>query len=134
MADRTIDDLVKVSLESMRQMVDVDTIIGAPVEVGEGTIIIPVSKVSIGFAAGGVDFGPNKNEGKTAFGGGTGGGMSVTPVAFLVAQKGEVSLLPVEGSQLGDKLIELAPQVVQQIKNLWKKKQEGTNCETSSTT
>ena len=95
MAEHPIHNLMKISMENIKQMVDVDTIVGNPVKTENGETIIPVSKVSFGFAAGGSEF---EAERKTSsndqppFGGGSGGGVSITPIAFLVVNQSGVEL------------------------------------------
>lgn len=86
-----IKDVMGVTMEKIREMVDVNTIIGDPLNCADGTIIIPISKVSFGFASGGSDL-PAKVE-KDLFGGGAGAGITISPVAFLVLMDGEVKLL-----------------------------------------
>ena len=99
MAEHPIHNLMKISMENIKQMVDVDTIVGNPVKTENGETIIPVSKVSFGFAAGGSEF---EAERKTSsndqppFGGGSGGGVSITPIAFLVVNQSGVELKHIE--------------------------------------
>ena len=88
--------MMDTSMEKIRQMVDVNTIIGDPIACPDGTTIIPVSKVSFGFAAGGSDW-PSKQP-KELFGGGTGAGVSIQPIAFLVVANGEVKILRMEST------------------------------------
>ena len=83
---RPIQDLMGVTMEKMREMVDVQTIIGDPIVVSDKVTIVPVSKVSYGFASGGSDL-PVKTNPKDLFGGGAGAGVSIQPVAFLVVQE-----------------------------------------------
>ena len=87
-----IHDLMGVTMEKIRDMVDVQTIIGDPIVAAPGITIIPISKVSYGFASGGSDL-PAKNNPKDLFGGGAGAGVSIQPVGFLVVQDGDVKLL-----------------------------------------
>lgn len=127
---------MKTAMESIKEMVDVNTVVGDPVETADGMVIIPVSRVSFGFAAGGGEYGtgggvaggdrgergdrreiPGGN-GNHPFGGGSGAGVSVQPVGFLVVGNGHVRLLPVDGGAVIDRLIELAPQVIGQIQSL----------------
>ncbi|MDD2443326.1 MAG: GerW family sporulation protein [Desulfotomaculaceae bacterium] len=120
-----IEGLMKTAMESIREMVDVNTVVGDPVETPDGSVIIPISRVSCGFAAGGGEFevgmdrqgGVNESQ-IPAFGGGSGAGMSVKPIGFLVVGNGQVRLLPVDGSAIYDRLIDLAPQVLSQIKSM----------------
>ena len=88
MAEHPIQGLMGVTIEKIRDMVDTSTIIGDPIHVDDTTTIIPVSRVTFGFASGGSDVAPQSS--KQMFGGGTGAGVSVTPVAFLVVSGGNV--------------------------------------------
>ncbi len=90
--NNNLEALVKTAIEKIKEMVDVETVIGKPITAPNGTVIIPVSKVSVGFASGGSDL-PNKNA-KDLFGGGTGGGVSIQPLAFItILPDGNVKLL-----------------------------------------
>lgn len=118
---RQIQDLMGVTMEKMREMVDVQTIIGDPIVVSDKVTIIPVSKVSYGFASGGSDL-PAKSNPKDLFGGGAGAGVSIQPVAFLVVQEDGVRLLQMD--EAGDALssaIRSVPEVVDRISSLVKK-------------
>ncbi len=87
-----LESLVKTAIEKIKEMVDVETVIGNPITAPNGTVIIPVSKVSVGFASGGSDL-PSKNP-KDLFGGGTGGGLTIQPLAFItILPDGNVKLL-----------------------------------------
>ncbi len=133
-----ISELIESALDSIRGIADAGTVIGTPVTTEQGTTIIPVSKVSIGFAGGGNDFtGKNGSDGKNNFSGGGGTGISVNPTAFLVVSAdGKVELLsltnPGGASTLGssiDTLIEKAPDIIEKIKAAIgnKKKKEETD-------
>ena len=129
---RQIQDLMGVTMEKMREMVDVQTIIGDPITVSDQVTIIPVSKVSYGFASGGSDL-PVKSNPKDLFGGGAGAGVSIQPVAFLVVQEDGVRLLQMD--EAGDALssaIRSVPEVVDRISNMVKKngKKEESAAET----
>jgi sporulation protein YtfJ len=107
-------------------MVDVNTIIGDPVETPDGTVILPVSKVGFGFAAGGSEFQNsgggtkgNSDSGSSPFGGGSGGGVSIVPIGFLIVHGNNVRLLSTDNqNQLYDRLIDLAPTVMEKIQSL----------------
>jgi sporulation protein YtfJ len=126
MEDHPIQGLMKTAMENIKEMVDVNTIIGDPVEAPDGTIIIPISRVSFGFAAGGSEFdsGEAEKKGKEdkqadlPFGGGSGGGVTVQPVAFLIVGNGTVRMLPVDRHAMLDRLIDLAPQLITQLQNI----------------
>lgn len=133
MGNHPIEALMKTAMESIQQMVDVNTIIGDPVEAPDGSIIIPVSRVACGFAAGGSEFPPpegdkNKEEDKQApsalpFGGGSGAGVSVQPVGFLVVGHGQVRLLPVDNNMIVDRIIDEVPGLFDKVAALLKKKE-----------
>ncbi|WP_047153637.1 GerW family sporulation protein [Aneurinibacillus tyrosinisolvens] len=146
MTEHPINGLMKTAMENIRDMVDVNTIIGDPVETPDGSIILPVSKVGFGFAAGGSEFeagsemGGQKSSGAEGgsgrqgmpFGGGSGGGISITPVAFLVVGKTGIRSISLQGqSHLYEKMMDLAPAVFDKIQSMIK--QTGTNNENGTT-
>ncbi len=120
-AEHPIQGLMKTAMESLKDMVDVNTVIGDPVETQEGTVIVPVSRVAFGFAAGGSEFQPagpaTSEEAGHPFGGGSGAGVSVQPVGFLVVSKDQIRMLPVDGGQPVNRIIDMAPQILEKIKN-----------------
>lgn len=117
---KPIQDLMGITMEKMREMVDVQTIIGDPIVVSEKVTIVPVSKVSYGFASGGSDL-PVSNP-KDLFGGGAGAGVSIQPVAFLVVQEDGVRLLQMdEGSDALSSAIRSVPEVVDRLGSIFKK-------------
>lgn len=120
-----IEGLMKTAMESIKEMTDVNTVVGEPVESPDGTIIIPVSRVACGFGAGGGEFESAVNgdsdrdqESIPFFGGGSGGGVSVQPVGFLVVGNGQIRLLPVNCNVTVDRIIDLAPQLLSQIQSM----------------
>lgn len=122
MSDHPIEGLMKTAMESIKEMVDVNTVVGDPVEAPDGTVIIPISRVACGFAAGGSEFtGSNQNQGGSdlPFGGGSGAGVSVQPVGFLVVGQGQVRLMPVDGkTALWERMVDVAPEVVDKIQGM----------------
>lgn len=130
MSEHPIEGLMNTAMNSIKEMVDVNTIIGEPIETSNNIIILPISKVGFGFAAGGSEFkGETINEYtkkdkdeeiqyKLPFGGGSGAGVSISPVAFLVVQGGSVKLLPVNHSSAVDKLLDYVPDLVEKTNNL----------------
>ncbi|NPV90339.1 MAG: sporulation protein YtfJ [Firmicutes bacterium] len=120
MPNHPIETLMKTAMESIKEMVDVNTVVGDPVETPDGMVIVPVSRVSCGFAAGGgeYDTGVSEGPGGLPFGGGSGAGVSVQPVGFLVVGHNQVRLLPVDSNAAVDRLIDLAPQVLSQIQSM----------------
>ena len=120
MAEHPIENLMITAMSSLRDMIDVNTIIGDTVETKDGTTIIPVSKVCFGFASGGSEFNTNKlnkysENAKLPFGGGSGAGVKITPVAFLSVKDGAVKLLTVDADRPLDKLVDAVPDLVKKI-------------------
>ncbi|MBP2625609.1 MAG: sporulation protein YtfJ [Firmicutes bacterium] len=121
MAEHPIQGLMKTAMESIKDMVDVNTIVGDAVETPDGTVIIPISRVSFGFAAGGANFEPEEEQSLTAnsFGGGSGAGVSVKPVGFLVCSPANgVRFMPVEGNLVHERIIDLVPKVLSTIQEM----------------
>ena len=128
-----IEGLMKTAMNSIKDMVDVNTIIGEPIETSNNMVIIPISKVCFGFAAGGSEFNyetvneyKKKDKEEEAkyrlpFGGGSGAGVSISPIAFIVMMPDSVKVLPVEHSSAIDKLIDYVPDLMQRINNLIEK-------------
>lgn len=95
MSDHPINGLMDTTMKKIKELVDVNTIIGDPITTPDGTTIIPVSKVSYGFASGGSDL-PTKKENRECFGGGSGAGVTITPIGFLSITSGNVKMIPIE--------------------------------------
>ncbi len=128
MENHPLGDLMEKTMGKIREMVDVNTIVGVPITTEDGTTLIPVSKVSFGFASGGSDY-PAKAQNNTkeiSFGGGSGAGVKITPVAFLVLKDGNVRLLNVmpPASTTLDRALEIAPEVIDKISSLFQKNAE----------
>ena len=133
MAEHPINGLMETAMQSIKDMVDVNTIIGEPVESKDGTVIIPISRVSFGFGAGGSDFGKNNNESGSSsanFGGGSGGGASIEPVAFMVVGQDQIKLMPIEkNTSPVEDIIDSVPTLLDKVVKVFKKKKntaEGT--------
>ena len=125
MAEHPIQGLMGVTIEKIRDMVNSETIIGDPIHVDD-TTIIPVSRVTFGFASGGSDVGPASS--KQLFGGGSGAGVSVTPVAFLVVSNGNVRTVQlVEKVSAVDNVIASLPELVDKVAALIKKEKPGAD-------
>ena len=131
--EHKIPEIIRSSMENIRSMVDANTIVGDPIEVTGGTVIIPISKISVGIASGGVDYNPKKDSQPRPqnFGGGGGTGMSVTPVGFLVCDKdGDVEFLNVSSKGKTDPLdqvfdfVEKAPELIAKVKDVFSKEKE----------
>lgn len=122
-----LEGLMSTSMEKIRELVDVNTIIGNPITSPDGTIIIPISKVSFGFVSGGSDI-PAKVE-KEVFAGGSGAGITIKPQAFIVIRTdGEVKMLELgaKGGAL-DGIVENAPELLNKVKELFGKKKDADN-------
>lgn len=124
-----LGNLMKTTMENLKEMVDVNKIVGDAVETPDGNIIIPVSRITFGFAAGGTQFDSGTGDEKSRslnqnhdsglpFGGGSGGGITIQPVAFLIVGGGQVRLLPVDRHAMLDRLIDLAPQLLTQLQSM----------------
>ncbi len=114
-----IQGLMYTAMQSIKEIVDVNTIVGDAVQTPDGTVIIPISSVKLGFAVGGSEFGNTKKtvEGsKSNFGGGSGGGVAISPVAFLVAGEGKVRLMSVnQKTSIYDKVLDVVPSAIDKL-------------------
>lgn len=120
MSDTAIKGIMDVTMDKIRAMVDADTIIGKEITLENGIVIIPVSKISFGFASGGSDF-PSRSNVKL-FGGGAGAGVSVTPTAFIVINGSDVRMLQINKNPSStDKAIDLIPALFDKVTALFKK-------------
>jgi sporulation protein YtfJ len=115
MADNKVSEMLFGASENFRGMIDANSVIGEPITMDDGTLIVPISKVSFGFGGGGSEF-DSKNTTDTRFGGGMGGGASVKAEAFLVINNGSVRLIPMgaESSPI-DKVIDLVPEIIGKV-------------------
>ena len=144
MENHPIEGLMLTAMNSIESMIDVNTIIGEPIETANNIVIIPVSKVAFGFAAGGSEFKgetideyskKDKDENvqyRLPFGGGSGAGVSINPIAFLVVENDKVRLLPINHSSCIDKLLDYVPDLFQKIAQTKEKldcSEENMNCE-----
>lgn len=128
--DMPLKQVIDSTLENLKKVMSTDTVIGEPIHVLDNTVIIPVSKVSVGFTSGGVDFDSKKQNDNKHFGGGNGAGMTVSPIAFLVVRDSGVEILNVNkenSSSAVDTISELiakAPDLVNKVKDGFKKNKE----------
>lgn len=141
MSEHPIESLMKTTMESIKEMVDVNTIVGDAVETTDGTVIIPISKVSFGFASGGgeyINMKQNKDERSSEqttkdqlpFAGGAGAGVSVQPVAFMVVGNGQMKLMSVDqNANLIDNIINSTPKVIDSLQSVFSKKNNKNNGE-----
>lgn len=122
MSEHALNDVLATTMEKIKSMLDVNTIIGTPINTPEGLSIIPVSKVTFGFASGGSDFGKAADSG-IKFGGGAGAGATITPVAFLIINGENVRLLPMATApnSTADRIVEMVPGVIDKIGECFKK-------------
>ena len=115
---QNLPNMLNDTISKIREMVDVNSVIGEPITTPDGITIIPVSKVSVGFGGGGSDFvSKNVNHQENPFGGGVGAGVKVTPIAFLVIKEGNVRMLPVAtpANTTADRIVEMVPDTLDKI-------------------
>ena len=133
MEKHPIGTLMETTMSKIREMVDVNTIVGSPITTVDGITLIPVSKVSFGFAAGGSDFQTkNGKDGQpNPFGGGSGAGVKIEPVSFLVIREGNVRLISAKaGAQNSvEKLLDAMPDIIDKVKEVLPKKNEEEDTE-----
>ena len=138
MSEYPIEGLMNTAMNSIKDMVDVNTIIGDPIETTNNVVVIPVSKVNFGFVAGGTEFNgkeqkngsllpskdeeEKKGEKRMPFGGGSGAGVSISPIAFIIIQQSGVKLLPVDHSSAFDKLLDFVPDLIEKTQEMISKK------------
>ncbi|WP_442601150.1 GerW family sporulation protein [Paenibacillus sp. KN14-4R] len=136
MSEHPIQGLMKTAMENIKAMVDVNTIVGDPVETPDGSVIMPISKIGFGFAAGGSEFVPYSEEDQGSggnsnqkqqggsgneypFGGGSGGGISITPIAFLVVGKNGVNVLSLErNTHILERIIDTTPMIIDRVQQM----------------
>ncbi len=122
MSENKMSDIIKASMDGIKSFTDMETVIGNAITTPSGVTVIPVSKVAMGIATGGIDYGRGRHETEQNFGGGGGTGLSITPIAFLtVGRDAEVSLIHINsgGSDVEKitSLIERAPEIIEKLKN-----------------
>ena len=121
--ENSIGNIMDVTMTKLREMVDVNTVIGDPITTPDGITLIPISRVSVGFASGGVDTEKGKSEENSInFGGGSGAGASIIPVAFLLISNDTVKFIPVSApaSTTVDRVVEIIPQLIDRVEYLFK--------------
>ena len=125
MSEHPIEGMMGTTLDKIRQMVDVNTVMGDPVTTPDGTVIIPISKISYGFASGGSDLPSKTHAEKNYFGGGAGAGVTVTPLAFLTISGGNVRLLQIDPyNSSADRVIGIIPEVADKINEFMNSRKE----------
>ena len=117
-----LNDMMRSTMEKVREMVDTNTIVGQPITTPDGVTLIPISKVSFGFGSGGGDYGKAPKEN---FGGGAGAGVKIDPVAFLVIKDGSTRVLPVAVPPVStmDRIVEMAPDIMDKVEKFFDKKE-----------
>lgn len=135
--ENKLEEIIRTSLENIRSMIDANTVIGTPISTSNGVTVIPISKVSVGYASGGLDFNGKDKPANLPqnFGGGGGTGVSINPVGFLVVKNdGNIDMINVgQPAGSGDpieqitSIIERCPDIVRRIKNAFKKESPATN-------
>ena len=123
MEENKVSDIIKSSLEGIKSFTDMETVIGNAIHTPSGVTVIPVSKVTVGFAGGGIDFGSKKTVANQNFGSGSGSGVSITPIAFLTVDRdANINILHINNSANAGieritALIEHAPEIIQKAKS-----------------
>ena len=124
MAEHPIQGLMNVTMDKIRQMADSNTIIGKPIKTDDGTTILPVSRISFGFASAGTDFDGKNAANKDLFGGGSGAGVNIQPVACLVVKEGCVRTIQLsDSSNTVDRALTMIPELVEKVSALLNKKE-----------
>lgn len=127
MSENNVNNLLGGTIDKIKQMIDVNTVIGDQIHTPDGTTIIPISRVSYGFGAGGSDLPSRTQTPSGLFGGGSGAGVSITPIAFLVISNGNVRAIQIEPfTSSVDRAIQSVPEVVDKITSVFTKKDETT--------
>lgn len=127
-----VKNLFGASVDKIKEVVDTNTVIGDPIVTADGTTVIPVSKVSYGFASGGSDL-PSK-QAASLFGGGGGAGINITPIAFLVVKNGDVRVIPVSSHpDTVDRVVSMVPGVVDKVGSLFSRKKNSDRIDEAKT-
>ena len=118
-----LNDLMRSAMEQVREMADTNAIVGQPITTPDGVTLIPISRVSLGFGCGGGDYGKTQPKG---FGGGSGAGVNIAPVAFLVIKDGVTRVLPVAVPPVStvDRVVEMVPDVLDRVEKFFDRKEE----------
>ena len=111
-----LPNMMESTIQKIREMVDVNSVIGEPISTPDGVTIIPVSRVSVGFGGAGSDFANGKSS-ENPFGGGMGGGVKITPVCFLIVKDGNVRMMPVAmpANSTADRIVEMMPDTLEKL-------------------
>ena len=128
---QNLPNMLENTIAKIREMVDVNSVIGKPIVTQDGVTIIPISKVSVGFGGGGSDFANKNPNAELPFGGGVGGGVKVSPIAFLIVKDGNVRMLPVASAPntTPERIVEMIPDLLDKISAMIDKKTGETKAE-----
>ena len=130
MSEKSIESMMGTTMDKIKEMADVNTVIGDPITTADGTVIIPISKVSYGFASGGSDLPSKSQPNRELFGGGAGAGVTITPVAFLTVSDGNVRLLQLDPFNSSvDRIIGMAPGFMDAVTGLLNKNKKQKEAE-----
>ena len=125
-----MESLMKTTMENIKNMIDVNTVIGDAVETRDGAVIVPVSKVSFAFIAGGGEYGggtDNNEDGdgsKYPFAGGSGAGVTVQPIGFLATSNGQLKVIPVKYNSAVDRIVDMVPNLINNMEDYFSKKKD----------
>ena len=125
-AGQNLSDVMAVTMEKIKDIIDVNTIVGTPITTPEGLMLIPISKVSFGFASGGSDFDGKNSTDPIKFGGGSGAVATIVPIAFLIINGESVKLLPVASpaNTTVDRVVEVIPDVLDRVDGFFEKRKK----------
>ena len=122
MSEHPIHGIMDTTMQKIKEMVDVNTIVGDPMTTPDGTTIIPISKVSFGFASGGADIATKNQTNSQPFAGGSGAGITITPIAFMVVSGADIRLIHVANNVTTvDKVVEMVPEIIDKAKAMFSK-------------
>ncbi len=122
MSEHPIQGIMDTTMQKIKEMVDVNTIVGDPMTTPDGTTIIPISKVSFGFASGGADIATKNQTNNQPFAGGSGAGITITPIAFMVVSGADIRLIHVANNVTTvDKIVEMVPEIIDKAKDMFSK-------------
>ncbi len=122
MSEHPIQGIMDTTMQKIKEMVDVNTIVGDPMTTPDGTTIIPISKVSFGFASGGADIATKNQTNSQPFAGGSGAGITITPIAFMVVSGADIRLIHVANNVTTvDKVVEMVPEIIDKAKAMFSK-------------
>lgn len=128
--EQPVESLMRTTMENIKNMIDVNTVVGDAVETKDGTVIVPVSKVSFAFIAGGGEYAgaADKDDlegSKYPFAGGSGAGVTVQPIGFLATSNGQLKVVPVKYSSAADRIVDMVPNLLSNIEEYLNKKKNG---------